>query len=132
MKHAPTCSRCGLFFLLICLASASSRAMAQAPDSAPVDRPPEGFTEKSTTVNGVRIHYKIGGSGPVVVLLHGYAETSHMWNPLLPKLASAHTVIAPDLRGFGGSERTPSGYDKKTMAKDIHDLVHQLNLSQPV
>jgi pimeloyl-ACP methyl ester carboxylesterase len=107
-------------------------ATAAAPTVANAEKLPDGFTEKTANVNGVRINYKIGGAGPVVVLLHGYAETSHMWNPLLPKLAASHTVIAPDLRGIGGSERTPGGYDKKTMAKDIHDLVHQLNLAQPV
>ncbi|MGH8655627.1 MAG: alpha/beta fold hydrolase [Gammaproteobacteria bacterium] len=95
-------------------------------------RLPKGFTEKSTKVNGVRINYKVGGSGPVVVLLHGYAQTSHMWIPLMPLLATSHTVIAPDLRGIGGSERTPGGYDKKTMAKDIRELVHQLAYDHPV
>ena len=89
---------------------------------------PPGFTEKSAMVNGVRINYKIGGQGPAVVLLHGYAETSHMWLPLMPQLAKSHTVIAPDLRGAGNSERPRGGYDKKTMAKDIHELVHQLGL----
>ena len=97
--------------------------------AAPVARAarlPRGFTEKSANVNGVKINYKIGGQGPVVVLLHGYTQTSHMWIPVMPLLATSHTVIAPDLRGAGGSERTPGGYDKKTMAKDIRGLVHQL------
>lgn len=89
-------------------------------------RLPPGISEKSATVNGVRINYKIAGSGPPVVLLHGYAETSHMWLPLMPLLANTHTVIAPDLRGAGDSQRTASGYDKKTMAQDIHELVQQL------
>ena len=62
-------------------------------------RLPKGFTEKSANVNGVRINYKIGGRGSVVVLIHGYAQTSHMWTPLMPLLAMSHTVIAPDLRG---------------------------------
>jgi pimeloyl-ACP methyl ester carboxylesterase len=106
--------------------------MCVAATAALVDRLPEGFAEKDATVNGVRIHYKIGGSGPAVVLLHGYAQTSHMWNPLMPLLATSHTVIAPDLRGIGGSERTSGGYDKKTMAKDVHELVHQLGVKQPV
>jgi len=88
---------------------------------------PKGITEKSAKVNGVRINYKIGGKGPVVVLLHGYAQTSHMWLPLMPLLAKSHTVIAPDLRGIGGSERTKDGYDKKNMAKDIRELVRQLS-----
>ncbi len=88
------------------------------------------FNEKSANVNGVKINYKIAGSGPVVVLLHGYTQTSHMWLPLMPHLATSHTVIAPDLRGIGGSERTAQGYDKKTMAKDIRDLVHHLGHTQ--
>jgi len=50
---------------------------------APVSRLPKGFTEKSAKVNGVRINYQVGGSGPVVVLLHGYTQTSHMWIPLM-------------------------------------------------
>ena len=89
-------------------------------------RLPKGFTEKSANVGGVKINYKKGGRGPVVVLLHGYTQTSHMWIPLMPLLATSHTVIAPDLRGAGGSDRTPGGYDKKTMAKDIRGLVHHL------
>ena len=93
-------------------------------------RLPKGFTEKSANVDGVKINYKIAGRGPVVVLLHGYTQTSHMWIPLMPLLATSHTVIAPDLRGAGGSERAPGGYDKKTMAKDIRGLVHQLGYEQ--
>src|SRR6266480_207507 len=95
-------------------------------------RLPKGFTETIANVDGVKINYKIGGRGPVVVLLHGYAQTSHMWIPLMPSLGASHTVLAPDLRGIGNSERAPGGYDKKTMAKDIHELVHQLGLEGPV
>jgi len=87
---------------------------------------PKGVTEKRANVDGVMINYKIGGRGPAVVLLHGYAQTSHMWMPLMPLLATSHTVIAPDLRGAGGSARPPAGYDKKTLAKDIRSLVRQL------
>jgi len=93
-------------------------------------RLPKGFTETIANVDGVKINYKIGGRGPVVVLLHGYAQTSHMWIPLMPLLAASHTVIAPDLRGAGGSERAKDGYDKKTMAKDIRSLVRQLGYEQ--
>ena len=89
-----------------------------------------GVTEKTATVDGVKINYKIGGRGPVVVLLHGYTQTSHMWMPLMPLLAATHTVIAPDLRGAGGSERAKDGYDKKTLAKDIRNLVRQLGHEQ--
>jgi pimeloyl-ACP methyl ester carboxylesterase len=87
---------------------------------------PKGVIEKRANVDGVRINYKIGGRGPAVVLLHGYAQTSHMWLPLMPRLATSHTVIAPDLRGAGGSARPPGGYDKKTLATDIRNLVRQL------
>jgi pimeloyl-ACP methyl ester carboxylesterase len=83
-------------------------------------------SERIATVNGVKIKYKTAGQGPVVVLLHGYTQTSHMWTPLIPTLAASHTVIAPDLRGAGGSDRPQAGYDKKTLAKDIRSLVRQL------
>jgi pimeloyl-ACP methyl ester carboxylesterase len=82
---------------------------------------------RSGEVNGVRIHYLISGEGEPIVLLHGYAQTSHMWRPLIPELAKTHTVIAPDLRGFGDSSKPEGGYDKKTMARDIHVLVQSLD-----
>jgi pimeloyl-ACP methyl ester carboxylesterase len=90
-------------------------AFAQAPQ------------DRYAEANGVRLHYLIAGSGAPVVLLHGYAETSHMWLPLIPKLADRHTVIAPDLRGFGGSAAPPDGYTKAAMAQDIHALVKHLD-----
>lgn len=79
-------------------------------------------------VNGVTLHYLQAGEGDTspVVLLHGYAETSHMWRPLMPKLAGNHVVIAPDLRGAGQSSKPDGGYDKKTLAQDIHALVKSL------
>ena len=79
-------------------------------------------------VNGTRLHYLAAGKGPPVLLLHGYAQTSHMWRPLIAELARTRTVIAPDLRGFGRSAKLPSGYDKKTMAQDIHALAVSLGL----
>jgi len=96
----------------------------------PAQAEDQKFKETIADVNGVGINYKIAGSGPAVVLLHGYAQTSHMWLPLMPLLAGSHTVIAPDLRGIGASERTAQGYDKKTMARDIHGLVRQLGHTQ--
>jgi pimeloyl-ACP methyl ester carboxylesterase len=134
----PIVMLCRLWSLLPAFAAALASVPAlaeEATDSgvplvAHAARLPEGFRETSAHVNGVWINYKIGGHGPAVVLLHGYAETSHMWIPLLPLLATSHTVIAPDLRGVGGSERTPGGYDKKTMAQDIHGLVRQLGFDK--
>ncbi|HEX9392197.1 MAG TPA: alpha/beta fold hydrolase [Usitatibacteraceae bacterium] len=75
--------------------------------------PPPGFTEHTDQVNGVGIHYYVGGKGSAVVLLHGYVQTSHMWRPIMGQLAKKHMVIVPDLRGAGGSEKPATGYDKK-------------------
>ncbi len=77
-------------------------------------------------VHGVRLHYLIAGAGEPVILLHGYAETSHMWRPLITELASTRTVIAPDLRGAGQSSTPTAGYTKAEMAQDIHALAHKL------
>jgi pimeloyl-ACP methyl ester carboxylesterase len=84
--------------------------------------------QHSLTVNGIELHYLEAGAGngTPVLLLHGYGETSHMWLPLMAKLATNHTVIAPDLPGAGASGIPQSGYDKKTMAQDIHGLVQAL------
>ena len=82
---------------------------------------------KFAEVNGVRLHYLTAGEGDPVVLLHGYAQTSHMWLPLIAKLADKHMVIAPDLRGFGQSSAPDDGYTKAAMAQDIHALVKSLN-----
>jgi len=77
-------------------------------------------------VNGTKLHYLVAGNGDPVFLLHGYAQTSHMWRPLIAELAQSHTVIAPDLRGFGESAKPEGGYDKKTMAQDVHALAMSL------
>src|SRR5882724_9187866 len=82
--------------------------------------------DRFATGNGVRLHYLIAGKGEPVILLHGYAENSHMWRPLMVELAKSHTVIAPDLRGFGQSAKPMNGYDKKKMAQDIHALAQSL------
>src|SRR5437773_323015 len=98
--------------------------------SATAGKVPAGFTEHFAEVNGVRVHYFIGGNGSPVVLLHGYAETSHMWIPIMPLLAKNRTVIVPDLRGAGDSSKPESGYDKKNMAVDIHDLTSKLGFNR--
>ena len=80
--------------------------------------------------NGVRLHYLVAGQGKPIVLLHGYAQNSHMWRPLIAELAKTHTVIAPDLRGFGRSAKPAGGYDKKSMAQDIHALAATLGFNR--
>jgi pimeloyl-ACP methyl ester carboxylesterase len=82
--------------------------------------------EKFANVNGARLHYLTAGEGEPIVLLHGYAETSHMWRPLIAELQSTNTVIAPDLRGAGQSSAPEGGYTKAAMARDIHALVSKL------
>jgi pimeloyl-ACP methyl ester carboxylesterase len=89
-----------------------------------------GFAEREADLGGVKLHYLTRGKGTPVVLLHGYAQTSHMWNPIMPLLAANHTVIVPDLRGTAGSSKPDSGYDKKTMAVDIHRLVSSLGFNR--
>src|SRR5206468_12209194 len=115
-------NRIGMASLVIMFLLACSSQPARAA------KVPAGFTEHDAEVNGVRIHYSIGGKGRLVVLLHGYAQTSHMWNPIVPLLAKDHTVIVPDLRGAGGSSEPESGYDKKNMAVDIHARVVSLGI----
>ncbi len=88
--------------------------------------PPATFSHQTTNVNGVNIHYVIGGKGEPLVLIHGFGQNWYMWNRLLPELAKHFTVIAPDLRGVGESDKPADGYDKKTMAIDIHELVKKL------
>ncbi len=79
-------------------------------------------------VNGIRLHYTLAGAGEPVVLLHGFPMTSFYWRKIIPALAGRFTVIAPDLRGCGDSDRPSHGYDKRTVAKDIHELVIRLGL----
>lgn len=86
-------------------------------------------TFKSQTIatpEGADIFVRHGGSGPVVVLLHGYAETSDSWGPLAAVLAKSYAVIVPDLRGIGRSSRPAAGYDKKTQAADVRAVLSAL------
>src|SRR6476619_3130806 len=84
------------------------------------------FSHHMATVNGIQIHYVIGGRGDPVVLLHGWPETWYAWHKVMPALAKNYTVIAPDLRGLGDSSKPLTGYDGKTVAEDIHQLVTRL------
>lgn len=79
---------------------------------------------------GAEIFVRFGGSGPVVVLLHGYAENSDSWAPLAADLMKDHTVVVPDLRGIGRSSIPTGGYDKKTQATDIRAVVTALGFDR--
>lgn len=87
---------------------------------------PAGFSSRFATANGVRLHYVIGGSGSPVLLIHGWPETWYEWRKVMPQLAAGHTVIAVDLRGFGWSDVTATGYDRRTLAEDLYQLMRQL------
>jgi Predicted hydrolases or acyltransferases (alpha/beta hydrolase superfamily) len=90
------------------------------------DHPSLPSSFRATTIHspeGAEIFVRSGGSGSVVVLLHGYAENSDSWAPLAADLIKDHTVVVPDLRGIGRSSKPEGGYDKKTQAKDIRAVV---------
>ena len=79
------------------------------------------FSHHLVSVNGIQLHYVIGGQGDPIVLLHGFPQTWYEWRHIISQLiANNYTVIAPDLRGIGDSERPQTGYDKKTVADDIY------------
>jgi pimeloyl-ACP methyl ester carboxylesterase len=88
------------------------------------------FNSKSANIDRTKINYTIGGSGPAVVLLHGFAETSRMWAPILPALAAKFTVIAPDLPGIGDSSIPTDGINMKRAAIQMHDLVRSLGIEK--
>ena len=88
------------------------------------------FDHHMAFVNGQQIHYVRAGEGDPVVLLHGWPQTWYMWRKVIPALAEKYTVIAPDLRGFGQSSKPLDGYDKRTVAADIHALVASLGFEK--
>jgi pimeloyl-ACP methyl ester carboxylesterase len=117
MKLAVRLIALGLFFLSTGFAA---RAFANAADQT--------ITSRTAEIKGVKLHYLTAGKGPVLILLHGYAETSLMWKPIIPVLAERFTVIAPDLPGMGDSEIPADGLDMKSAAIRIHDLTKSLGI----
>jgi pimeloyl-ACP methyl ester carboxylesterase len=91
---------------------------------------PASFHTREITTNGATIHVRTGGTGPAVVLLHGYGETGDMWVPMATDLARDHTVVVPDLRGLGLSAKPPGGFDKKTQAGDIAGVLDVLKIQR--
>jgi pimeloyl-ACP methyl ester carboxylesterase len=90
----------------------------------------KNIISRTAEVEGVQLHYLTAGHGPTVILLHGYAETSRMWKPIIPLLAERFTVIAPDLPGIGDSAIPASGLDMKTSAIRIHALARSLGVEK--
>ena len=108
----------GPFFLSMAL----SQAYGQATDKS--------ITSHTAVIDGVKLHYMTAGQGTALILLHGYAETSLMWKPIMPLLAERFTVIAPDLPGIGDSDIPAKGLDMKNAAIYIHDLVKSLGVQK--
>jgi pimeloyl-ACP methyl ester carboxylesterase len=112
-----------LCLILVCIAhSGTACASDQQGDKQ--------FVSRTADVEGVKIHYTTGGHGPTVILLHGYAETSRMWRPILPLLGERFTVVAPDLPGIGDSSIPADGLDMKTAAIRIHALARSLGVEK--
>ncbi len=91
---------------------------------------PADFRTRNIEAHGVTIHVRIGGSGPAVVLIHGFGESGDMWAPLAASLVRNHTVIVPDLRGMGRSSKPAGGFSKMSQATDIAELLDALKIAQ--
>lgn len=98
--------------------------------SAEVQSFPSSFRTEEISTDGATIHVRIGGKGSAVVMLHGFGDTGDMWAPIAPILAHDHTVVVPDLRGMGLSSHPEGGYDKKTQARDIAQVLDKLKIQQ--
>ena len=90
----------------------------------------EGMTHRMVEVGEVQIHVAEAGSGPPVLLLHGWPQHWYAWRRVAPRLAAEHRVICPDLRGFGWSDAPPGAYDKATLAQDVIGLLDALGLER--
>ncbi len=100
------------------------------PGHAAVKPFPTSFRQQEIQTDGATLHVRVGGSGPAVVLLHGFGDTGDMWEPLAAVLAKGHTVVVPDLRGMGLSSHPSGGYDKRTQAADIRSVLAKLNIDR--
>ncbi|MGW2483876.1 alpha/beta fold hydrolase [Streptomyces sp. NPDC001571] len=93
---------------------------------------PYGFSVQRIDTNDTRLSVAVGGSGPVLVLLHGWPQTSRAWARVMPQLAERHTVVVPDLRGTGDSDRPADGYTKTNQAEDMRGVLTALSFTRPV
>ncbi|MDO9706734.1 alpha/beta fold hydrolase [Paracraurococcus lichenis] len=106
-------------------------ALAMAGPAAAQPRPfPPDFRTEEVPAEGATLHLRVGGTGPAVVLLHGFGDTGDMWAPLAADLARDHRVVIPDLRGMGLSSRPAGGYDKWTQAGDIRAVLQHLGIGR--
>ena len=98
------------------------------PAAAGIQPYPDSFRAQEMPTNGTTLHVRVGGTGPAVVLIHGYGDTGDMWAPLAAALVGNHTVIVPDLRGMGLSAVADHGFEKMNQAKDIADALDALHV----
>jgi pimeloyl-ACP methyl ester carboxylesterase len=91
---------------------------------------PGGFFSDTAKVNRTTLHFVRGGSGPAIILLHGFPQDWYAFHTIMPRLAKKFTVIAVDSRGIGGSSSTEVGYDILNLTKDVHELVQHLKLDR--
>ena len=110
--------------------SAMTGVLLATSASARVVPFPPSFQAREITTNGTTLYVRVGGSGPAVVLLHGYGETGDMWAALAADLARDHTVVVPDLRGMGLSSKPAGGFDKKTQGHDIAGVLDALEIDR--
>jgi pimeloyl-ACP methyl ester carboxylesterase len=104
--------------------------IGHVPASATITPFPAGFRAVDMKTNGTTLHVRVGGQGPAVVMLHGFADTGDMWTPAAAELARNHTVIVPDLRGMGLSAHPDAGYTKKSQALDIVGIMDNLKVQK--
>ena len=91
---------------------------------------PTAMRVEEIDVDGVTLHVRVGGAGPAVVMLHGFADTGDMWAPLASALIASRTVVVPDQRGMGLSSHPADGYDKKTQGVDIARVLDRLGIEK--
>jgi len=91
---------------------------------------PPTFRSRNIKTNGATLHVRVGGKGPAVVMLHGFGDTGDMWAPVAAVLVEDQTVVVPDLRGMGLSSHPQNGYDKKTQAHDIAQVMDKLKIEK--
>jgi pimeloyl-ACP methyl ester carboxylesterase/quercetin dioxygenase-like cupin family protein len=115
--HVRACARAIVLLLLV-----------SVPALAGTFSFPAGFRTQDIPTNGTTLHVRVGGTGPAVVLIHGYGDTGDMWAPLASELMRDHTVIAPDLRGMGLSAIATDGFTKKNQAEDIAGVLDALHV----
>jgi pimeloyl-ACP methyl ester carboxylesterase len=121
-----------LCFVLVAASAANPfAARAQRQIDPAVAEVGTAFTSATVATNGTTLHYVRGGSGPALVLLHGFPQSWYEFRRIMPRLAKSFTVVAVDLRGVGNSAAASDGFDIATMAADVQGLIKELKLENP-